>query len=146
MYWAGELHTGVELPKNGKTRLTYYSKVKVINGSMARQIYDENGKQMLLPPLEIELGDIFKCYFCNGYGGFLVNQIYKNTRNQITVKGCRWYGINSPESKRSWAHNKLLQEAPLLQWELLPYTSEYKLNNFQDGLTEETSLYLQENL
>jgi len=131
-YYEHELQEAKELPKSGK-RLTHYSFIRLISVS----------DDFKLPPLEIELGDLFKIYFGTGTAGFLVNQIYKDTRNNILVKGCRLHRINEAPEKQWFASNTLLVEVPRLNWEPLRFTPSYTLMNFKEGLTSETVDYLQ---
>jgi hypothetical protein len=124
------LDAGVELPKQGREKLQKYSSVLL-----------RSEKERNVPPLEIQIGDIFKIAFSGGTAGFLVNEIYADTRNHIRVKGCRWHLINSPENKRWWAKNNMLVEYPQIWWENLRFPIS-RLKNIEAPLSEQAKSYL----
>ena len=132
---------GVEIPKKGREKLQKYSSVR-LHVDM-RLVPDRLiNKFANVPPLDIQLGDIFLIPFGAGEAGFLINEIYRNSHDRILVKGCRWHLINSPEQKRWWNSNNMLQEHPNAWWQNLRFPPN-RLEEVKAPLSEEASLYLQ---
>ena len=137
------LVNAVQLPKTKPTeRIVTFASGTFVPNPKATQYNPWNRNRNMDKSMHLELGDILKIRYSGGTGGLLINQIYKDTKGNFGVKGCRWYRINSPEKERWWSDNLLLKEWISYSWELLPYPSSYVLNNFTKVLSDQAIQHL----
>jgi len=113
------IKNGFKLPATNRS-VQYSEVLTVIDPSNKHHPYFTIYNPM---PISLELGAVFKLRFCGGEGGFIVNEIGIDTKQNPYIKGCRWFGINQPIHKRTWGKNPMLK-LPLS--ELTGWHGEYK--------------------